>query len=685
MNDFMSSVQTCVMKKVGHPILTCLFAILATVSAAGADPLTSTLVPSTLVRVDDFSLPSCDGGTVSLSRDPTVKFHVLCFLGTECPLARVYGPRLEAMAAEYGDRGVQFIGINSNVQDSMDELSSYATELQLTFPIVKDYDRRVALQFGATRTPEVIVIDRGGAIRYRGRIDDQYQPGLARREATQHDLRNAIEALIDGQPVRDMETTAVGCLIALPRTPPAGHIDVTYCNQVSRVLQQHCVECHREGEIGPFVLDRYDDATGWADMSLEVIDQGRMPPWHASDDHASFANARHMSVADKKVLTDWVAAGMPYGDADDLPPKRSFVQGWQLPEQPQLVLPISDKPFLVPAEGTVEYQYFVIDPGFEEDKWIRAAEVVPGNRSVVHHAIAFIRPPDGADFRDIGMLAAYVPGQRRGQLPTGYAVRVPAHSRIVFQMHYTPTGKPEQDVTRIGIVFAEADQVTHEVIALGGIEQDFEIPPHAAHHTVAGDIGWFPHDGQLLSIMPHMHLRGKSFQFSIESAGKSETLLEVPAYDFNWQHNYELSRPLPLRDIDKLSFTAVFDNSADNPANPDPTEYVTWGDQTWQEMAVTFISVARPLAKKVQPASKQDISQTAVRAQQEANWETESWQFADRYMERFDADGDENISPQELPHSVRIFSFRDFDHNGDSKISRDEIQSEALWRMKNQP
>ena len=203
----------------------------------------------TPLRVDDFSLPTTDDQSVSLSRDPSVKLHVLCFLGTECPLARIYGPRLQRMSVELAGRGVQFIGINSNVQDSMQELKEYARLHGIEFPVAKDYDRRVALGIGATRTPEVFVIDRAGVIRYQGRIDDQYQPGIARSAATSHDLRSAIAQLLAGEQVAQPRTTAVGCLISLPRET-VSNANVTFCDQVIRVLQKHCVECHRAGEIG---------------------------------------------------------------------------------------------------------------------------------------------------------------------------------------------------------------------------------------------------------------------------------------------------------------------------------------------------------------------------------------------------------------------------------------------------
>jgi peroxiredoxin len=665
-------------------------AILCAVIVGIGAPATraSDLPAISTLRVASFSLPAVTGETVSCSFTGEVDWTVLCFLGTECPLAKLYGARLQEMSERFSDEGVRFIGINSNVQDSMEELKTYATDHQLRFPIVKDYDRAVAVSAGATRTPEVVVVDRVGTVRYRGRIDDQYEPGIARGEATKHDLRDAIESLLAGESPAQAVTNAIGCLISLPRARAASSTSsnekiVTYCADIARVLNQHCVECHRSGEIGPFSLTDYDEVVGWADMSVEVIDNARMPPWHASAEHLPLANAREMPEADKQLIRDWVEAGTPFGNASDLPEPPLFVDGWHLPRQPDLVLKMREAPFTIPAEGIVEYQYYVVETNFETDRWIRAAEVIPGNHAVVHHAIAFIRPPDGSNVRKFGLLSAYVPGQRRSELPEGYAQRVPAGSRIVFQMHYTPTGKPQTDTTRIGMVFADPADVTHEVLTIGGIDQDFEIPPHTADFDVQSDVPWFPRDGKLLSIIPHMHVRGKSFRFQAIRGDERETLLEVPAYDFNWQHSYELATPLPLAGLDRLCFTATFDNSADNPTNPDPNEYVTWGDQTWQEMALVFISVARPLDSGETMASEQ---QTPVAVSMETGKQrqtqrmAEAVRFADEYFQRLDANGDDVIVEDELPHSVRIFAFRHFDHDQDGQVTRDEIQSEYLSR-----
>ena len=669
--------------------------LLLAIATAWCSALTAAPPPNPLAPVDHFSLPTTDGQTVELLGDPRVRYHVVCFLGTECPLARLYGPQLDEMAQQYRDRGVRFVGINSNVQDSMAELRGYVREHDIDFPVAKDYDRSVALQIGATRTPEVFVIDRGGQVRYSGRIDDRYEPGIARAEAKRRDLKRALDQLLAGRHVEVPRTEAVGCLITLPRESRfSGEPTVTYCDQVSRVLQEHCVECHRQGEIGPFALTEYEEVVGWADMMLEVIRQGRMPPWHASDEHSELANARHMPQADKTLLRRWVEQGMPYGDARDLPPRRQYVDGWRLPEPPDRVLAMSERAYEIPARGTIEYQYFVVDPGFQEDKWVRAVDVVPGNREVVHHCIAFIRPPDGADLRDLGFLAAYVPGQQSTTLPEGYARKIAAGSQVVFQMHYTPTGHPQQDITRLGMVFADPDDVTHEVSVRGGIEQDFEIPPHDAHYEVTGRIGGLSDDALLLSMMPHMHLRGKAFRIAAETEDGPETLLEVPAYDFNWQHKYELATPRPLANTEALRFTAVFDNSADNPTNPDPDAHVTWGDQTWQEMAVAFVEIAEPREEPQRDASRERPGRRAGVADQEESSSASSnasssaaarrrraaRRFAERYIERFDTDADSQVSSQELPRAVRIFAFDRFDHNRDGQLDHREIAREALRR-----
>lgn len=626
--------------------------------------------------VPSFQLKDASGKAVDVAESATPQFTVVCFLGTECPLARQYGPRLSKLAQEFANRKVRFVGINSNAQDSQQEVDAFSKEYRIGFPVVKDPDNRIADQFGAQRISEVFVLDHTLKIRYRGRVDDQFQPGVMRGQPTRDDLRIALEELVAGKPVSMVRTEPSGCAIGRIKAAVAD-ADITFCKQITRVLHQHCVECHRPGEIGPFSLTDYNEIRGWGETLLESIDSGRMPPWNANPQFGHFRNARVMPESDKQLLRDWVKAGMPYGDAADLPPPQEYPSGWQLPRTPDLVVKMRERPFHVPASGTIEYQYYVVDPHFEEDRWISSAQVIPGSRPTVHHCIVFVRPPDGSDVRGVGYLTGYVPGQRSFALPPGYARKVPAGSKLVFQMHYTPNGLEQDDITQIGVNWIPESEVTHEVFTLIGIDQEFEIPPHAADHPVPGAVGWFPKRGELLAIVPHMHVRGKAFQAMSRVGDQTKMLLDVPRYDFNWQHVYELSQPLPLADIDKLEFTARFDNSEKNPSNPDPTQTVTWGDQTWEEMAIAFFEIAVPhsIPEEAEPArNKQRL---VLHAGSEADTKTSGEKFATDFFARFDKNKDGVVEPHETPLAFRQYSFRRYDSNDDSKLSRDEIQAAA--------
>jgi len=272
--------------------------------------------------------------TLDEARDRAVV--VLVFLGTECPLAEAYAPRLAQLARDFGKRGVAFFGADANQQDGPVAIGRFAEKHGLPFPILKDVGNELADRLGAERTPEVFVLDRSRAVVYRGRIDDQYAIGIHRSSSTRHDLVDALEAVLAGRPVATPRTDAVGCRIGRVTKPAQGGV-VTYTKQVARILQSHCVSCHRPGEIAPFSLTNYRQAAGWSSMIAEVVDEGRMPPWHASPEYGRFANDARLSADEKKAIRDWVAAGAPEGDPADLPPPPRFVEGWRMP-RPDLVL-----------------------------------------------------------------------------------------------------------------------------------------------------------------------------------------------------------------------------------------------------------------------------------------------------------------------------------------------------------
>ncbi len=606
-------------------------------------------------------------------------WQVVCFLGTECPLAKLYGPRLQEMSEKFAERGVSFLGVNSNLQDSPAEIDEYAKSLGIEFPIVKDADQKIAEAFNATRTPEVFVVDPRGIVQYQGRIDDQYEPGIARAEPTQHDLFDAITSLVAGEPLAVAKTAGVGCLITrvAPRHHDSSLRSVTFHRDITPILNEHCVECHRHGEIAPFELTDYDEVVGWGQMMLEVIDNGRMPPWHADPNIGHFVGERKMTQSARATIAAWIDAGLPEGNIADRPATPTWPDGWHIPQTPDVEIAMRERPFVVPAGGTVEYQYFVVDPHWTEDRWIRAAQVIPGDASVVHHAIVFVRPPDGSDSRGLGWMGAYVPGQRAAMLPPGHARRIPAGSKLVFQMHYTPAGKIANDITRVGVWFADQKTVTHEVFTSIAINHEFEIPPGAKDFVVDMQLDSFPRNAQMLGATPHMHVRGASFQLVARRGDDHETLLSVPHYDFNWQHWYQFAEPLDLDTIDSLDMSVKFDNSSSNPANPAPQDYVTWGDQTWEEMAIAFFDVAVPLGTKRTPSKKkQVVAPEDIAAKQKAIDKR-----VQDFLSQLDVDGDGVVTREEAPLTFQKFGFRELDRNDDRVIDRMEVEFHAARRL----
>lgn len=558
--------------------------------------------------LDEFLLPAksgseADSPTAALQSDEPApgKVLVVAFLGTDCPLAKLYATRLGEIADQYATRGVRVVGVISNRQDSLQKIAAFVERQQITFPVLKDPRNRFADKLGAERTPEVFLFDQQRQLQYWGRVDDRYGIGYARDQANREDLLAAIEDVLANRTVAVARTRSVGCIIG--RTKPTDpEAEVTYVDSVAAILNRRCVECHRQGEIAPFSMEAPEEVVGWADMIAEVVREQRMPPWHASPDHGDFANDRSLPEAEKATLYAWAEAGAPLGDLaaarDRLPQPPEKPTGWRLPRQPDRVIDVSPQPFQVPATGAVQYQYFKVDPGIEEDVWLETAELLPGNRAVVHHILAFTRPrgSKGGINGARSFLVGYVPGASSDVWPAGMAKRIPGGSELIFQVHYTPIGTPQQDHSKLGLCFADPATITHEVHTSSALQTNFAIPPGAEHHVVTGTSPVMDRDGLLLGMSPHMHVRGKAFRYElIRRDGSRRTLLDIPQYDFNWQTTYRLREPLPLRPGDQMFCTAVYDNSSKNLNNPDPTQTVRWGDQTWEEMMIGYVHFAVPL------------------------------------------------------------------------------------------
>lgn len=555
-----------------------------TAPSRAAEPLEGKLI-------GEFKLTDVRGKVTSLSDLRESDVLVVAFLGTECPLAKLYAPKLAKLEQDYRARGVAFLSINSNAQDSLAEMAAFGKASGIEFPQLKDPDQKVADLFGATRTPEVFLLDKRRVVRYHGPVDDQFGVGLAREKPTKEYLKMALDELRSGNPLSTIDIQPVGCKIGrAPRGKGKG--SVTYSNQVVKILQARCVECHRAGQIGPFALTSYEEAAPWSEAMAEAVRENRMPPWHADEKHGKFANDARLSAEERKAILDWATDGAPEGDKSQAPPPRTFVAGWQLSRLPDLVVPMRKAPFKVPAEGMIDYQYFTADPGFKEDKWIEGLEIVPGNRAVVHHALVFVKTKTSRFSEGEGYLASFVPGARVQPFPKGMAKKIPAGAKLYFQMHYTPVGTPQEDNTSIGLIFAKPEDVTHVVMTASASTKRVAIPPHAENFRAEATTGSMGVDVLLLSMTPHMHLRGKSFLYELLATSGNETLLSVPRYDFNWQTSYTLAEPKLIPAGAKFRCTAHYDNSVKNLANPDPTASVKWGPKTNDEMLFGYFDFA---------------------------------------------------------------------------------------------
>jgi hypothetical protein len=399
-----------------------------------------------------------------------------------------------------------------------------------------------------------------------------------------------------------------------------------FYRDVLPILQNRCQECHRAGEIAPMAFVTYEQTRPWAKAIRDAVRSRKMPPWFAdepADEPADgpvakaaggsaiqparkpaprflatprFLNDRRLTAAEIATLAGWADSGAAKGDPSDAPPPRAWPDGWNIGQNmgnPDQIFEIP-KAFTVPAKGEVEYQYFAVPTGFKEDRWVQGIEVRPGSRKAVHHVVVYIREPGSTWTRGptkADILQVWAPGTAAEIWPDGMAKLIPAGSDLVFEIHYTPNGKVTVDRTRVGLVFAKSPPAKR-VMTLQMSNERFVIPPDERNYriTVWGSL---PNDALVLGFFPHMHLRGKAFEFTrIRDDGQPETLLKVSHYDFYWQLAYRLAKPLELKKGTRLQWIAWFDNSANNPRNPDPSAEVRYGQQSREEMMIGFFDVA---------------------------------------------------------------------------------------------
>jgi hypothetical protein len=362
--------------------------------------------------------------------------------------------------------------------------------------------------------------------------------------------------------------------------------NVTFSKDVAPIFFAKCAECHRTGEVAPFSVLSYKEARPWAKSIREKVVDKTMPPWHADPNHGSFKNDRRLSQAEIDTIVAWVDQGAKEGNAKDLPPAPKYYDGWTI-GKPDQTFSIPEQTFL--TEGVEKYRYLQIPTEFKEDRWIQAAEIRSSGRSAVHHVIVFVQAPGTTGTEDGSLLAGTAPGEQPTVFPVGFGKKIPAGSKLTFQMHYTPNGKDTKDITTIGLIYAK-ETPRHEIKTRPIMNPRFVIPPGADNYEVQSAYT-FKEDIHVTSFMPHMHLRGKDFVFkAISPDGAAKILLNVPTYDFAWQTYYVPTEPIAIAKGTKIECVAHFDNSKNNKYNPDPTKEVRWGDQTWEEMMIGWVS-----------------------------------------------------------------------------------------------
>jgi mono/diheme cytochrome c family protein/peroxiredoxin len=613
----------------GHSVKT---GVLLIVASLAAGSIVSRALGGEVSRPPLHGVPGLDGKIVNLAA-PEAGASVIVFYSSECPISNSYSPTLNEIAAQFPPPAVRMVGVCVDPDLSSADVSAHAKEFGLKFPVVHDRLGTLAMRLGAKVTPEAFVIDDQGDVRYHGRIDDQYAARRQRRaNSTSHELLDAIGDVLAGRKVANPHVEAVGC--PMPARPKEASTP-TFSREVASILQKNCQQCHRLGQVGPFSLMTFEQAQKRADDIAAVVTERRMPPWKPEPGFGpKYRNDRSLTDVEIATLAAWADAGAPAGNPADLPPPAQFSETWAL-GTPDLVLEAAED-FAIPASGDDIYRCFVIPTDLTRDVDVAAIEYRPGNRSVVHHVICYVdttgqaRKRDDADpgqgyscFSGPGVeihgdLGGWAPGNEPNFLPDGVGRTLPRGADVVMQVHYHPSGKPETDRTQIGIYFSRKPikQVLHWV---GALNPGMKLPPSESRIEIKAE--WTaPIDLRAFAVTPHMHLLGRDMALTLTFPdGRTEKLLKINDWDFNWQNTYYFETPLDVPKGTVLNVVSHYDNSESNPYNPNrPPKLVKWGEATTDEMCIGFLAVTKKDQDLTRPGETDDLQDVFKKQAQES-------------------------------------------------------------------
>lgn len=553
-----------------------------------------------LDRAGDFSLIDHQGNFHQLSRYTHTKAMVVLSVNNSCQSNKAAIKEFSKLQQQWADKDVAFLLMNSSSKDGLEAIRKNADAQDIDLPIMLDHSQLVAETAKLSKAGEVVILDpKRFSVFYRGPVH-------------QH-INQTLEMALEGKVSSTMEMETEGCELEFPSQTLHASNTPDYSKDVAPILADNCAMCHREGGIGPFAMDSYNMIRGWSPMIRETLLTKRMPPTQVDPAVGHFNNARYMSDEDLQTLVHWIDAGSPRGVGKEDPLSKveyPDLWDWQFGEPDYIVkAPAHD----VPATGVVDYLNADVELSFDEDKWVRAVQYIPGDPAVLHHLLTYVTAPteefDGGEGGRESVARRFLEGYAPGKIdamafPEDTGVFIPKGHKLSMQFHYTTNGKASTDETVIGLYFHDTPP-KYELLTQS-VSGRFKIPAYARDHKAKAEYV-FEEEVVIHRLRAHMHFRGHDMKFSFETPdGKMIDLLNIPNYNFAWQPTYEMDQPITLPAGTKVHVTGAFDNSEFNPANPDPSKELTFGLQSWDEMFIGYWTyhLARPVNEVQQAASR---------------------------------------------------------------------------------
>jgi len=540
-------------------------------------------------KVPNFRMLDHQGRSHELYYYRDAKAVVLFWQGNGCPIVRLSVSKIAELEKKYAQRGVLFFMVNANPQDDLDSISREAEEFRISLPILKDETQFITSSLGVERTADAVLIDpKSWTVAYHGPLDDSLGYESQRSASSHRYLDEAIDSLLRKKRIKKQRVEAKGCLIDLPDK----NRQISYEKEVAPILQQKCLRCHNPGGMGPWAMTGYPRVKGWARMMEEVLLTKRMPPGGTDPRYGRFFDDPSLSTEESKTLLEWIQNGCPRGQgADPLETPLPPIEEWPLGKPDEVILlPVQS----IPATGIVPWKLLRIETHFGGDKWLRAAELVPSNQKILHHATVDTgRPSPQFNMEtdpSLDRIGVFLPGLTAGVYPDQTGGFLAEGDTLHFVLHYVTTGKPEEDHPKLALYFHPSKPLHRMRVAFSNL-LEIRIPPNKSDYLVKGDRIRFSKDVLLYTMCPHMHYRARSFKATaLYPDGTSEILLSVPDYSFNWQRVYRLKEPKRLPAGTVIESEAVFDNSKNNPLNPDASQWVSFGFQSFNEMLALFVN-----------------------------------------------------------------------------------------------